>query len=93
VDLADSGARATLRCAAWRKSRYSNPSGDCVEFARLPARTVASTAASTVASTVASTAAGSVAVRDSKHPGGGVLVFTSVQWEAFLTGVRTGETG
>jgi hypothetical protein len=89
VDLADSGARATLRCAAWRKSRYSNPSGDCVEFARLPART----AASTVASTVASTAAGSVAVRDSKHPGGGVLVFTSVQWEAFLTGVRTGETG
>jgi hypothetical protein len=73
VDLADSAVRAALRFAAWRKSRYSNPSGECVEFARLPAR--------------------SVAVRDSRSPDTGVLVFTDAAWEAFLTGVRRGGTG
>jgi hypothetical protein len=72
VDLADSAVRAALRFAAWRKSRYSNPSGECVEFARLPAR--------------------SVAVRDSRSPHGGVLVFTDAEWEAFLAGVRGGDT-
>lgn len=41
VDLADGGVRAMLRSAAWRKSSYSNPSGDCVEFAPLPAGQVA----------------------------------------------------
>jgi Domain of unknown function (DUF397) len=42
VELADGGVLArTLRDAGWRKSRYSNPSGECVEFARLPARQVA----------------------------------------------------
>jgi hypothetical protein len=30
-----------LRGAAWRKSSYSNPSGNCVETARLPAARVA----------------------------------------------------
>jgi hypothetical protein len=30
-----------LRCAAWRKSRHSNPSGDCVEAAELPTGVVA----------------------------------------------------
>lgn len=30
-----------LRHAAWRKSRFSNPSGECVEFTRLPQRRVA----------------------------------------------------
>ncbi|HWC43253.1 MAG TPA: DUF397 domain-containing protein [Actinomycetota bacterium] len=32
-----------------------------------------------------------VALRDSKHPGGGVLVFTAHEWRAFLDGVRGGE--
>ena len=42
VDLADSNFRAaTARLAAWRKSSYSNPSGECVEIAPLPARSVA----------------------------------------------------
>jgi Domain of unknown function (DUF397) len=35
-DLADA-----LRSAPWRKSRFSNPSGECVEFTRLPRRRVA----------------------------------------------------
>lgn len=35
--------------------------------------------------------AGHVGVRDSKNPGGGVLVFTSSEWDAFLAGARDGE--
>lgn len=30
-----------LRSASWRKSRYSNPSGNCVEMAQLSAGTIA----------------------------------------------------
>jgi len=30
-----------LRAAKWRKSRHSNPSGNCVEMARLPGQRVA----------------------------------------------------
>ncbi|HUJ07923.1 MAG TPA: DUF397 domain-containing protein [Streptosporangiaceae bacterium] len=32
---------SALRTSAWRKSRYSNPSGNCVETAELPAGEVA----------------------------------------------------
>jgi len=36
------GVRASaLRSVIWRKSRYSNPSGNCVEMAQLPAGGVA----------------------------------------------------
>lgn len=42
VDLAYNGMQAShLRLAAWRKSRHSNPSGNCVEMAGLPAGGVA----------------------------------------------------
>jgi hypothetical protein len=42
VDLAYGGAHPLhLRGAAWRKSSYSNPSGNCVETARLTAGQVA----------------------------------------------------
>jgi hypothetical protein len=34
---------------------------------------------------------GNTAVRDSKHPNGAVLVFTPVEWRAFIAGVRDGE--
>jgi hypothetical protein len=34
---------------------------------------------------------GRVAVRDSKHKQGPVLVFTPVEWEAFLGGVSDGQ--
>jgi hypothetical protein len=34
---------------------------------------------------------GKVAVRDSKERGGPVLVFTPLEWEAFVGGVRDGE--
>jgi hypothetical protein len=32
-----------------------------------------------------------VAVRDSKHKDGAILLFTPVEWEAFIGGVRQGE--
>jgi uncharacterized protein DUF397 len=32
---------AQLRAAKWRKSRHSNPSGNCVEMAKLPGEQVA----------------------------------------------------
>jgi hypothetical protein len=31
------------------------------------------------------------AVRDSKNPNGGALVFTSAAWSAFTAGVKSGE--
>ena len=42
VDLAHGGGQpARLRTAAWQKSSYSNPSGNCVEMALLPTGRVA----------------------------------------------------
>jgi len=42
VDLIPSAALLSLlRAAKWRKSRHSNPSGNCVEMARLPGQRVA----------------------------------------------------
>ena len=42
VDLVPSAALPSLLAAAkWRKSRHSNPSGNCVEIARLPGQGVA----------------------------------------------------
>lgn len=52
----------------WRKSHHSNPSGNCVEVAGLPA--------------------GGVAVRDSRDPGGPVLMFARKDWQAFLRALR-----
>jgi hypothetical protein len=34
---------------------------------------------------------GSVAMRNSRHPDGPALVFTSAEWEAFLNGASSGE--
>jgi hypothetical protein len=34
---------------------------------------------------------GGVAVRDSKNPGGPVLIFTASEWDAFVDGAKLGE--
>jgi Domain of unknown function (DUF397) len=34
---------------------------------------------------------GNVAMRNSRHPDGPALVFTSAEWEAFLNGASSGE--
>jgi Domain of unknown function (DUF397) len=42
VDMVYNGVRASqLHRANWRKSKHSNPSGNCVEAAQLPAGDVA----------------------------------------------------
>ena len=48
-----------LQEVLWRKSRYSNPSGNCVEVAELPD--------------------GGIAVRNSRHPSGPVLIYTRTE--------------
>lgn len=55
----------------WRKSRYSNPCGSCVEMAQL--------------------AEGQVAVRNSRHPGGPVLIYSGAEMAAFIHGMKVGE--
>ncbi|WP_405136862.1 DUF397 domain-containing protein [Nocardia sp. NBC_01388] len=56
---------------SWRKSTFSNPSGNCVELAKL--------------------ANGEVAMRNSRHPEGSVLVYTRPEIECFLLGAKSGE--
>ena len=36
---------------------------------------------------------GDVAMRNSRHPDGPVLVFTQAEWDAFVGGARDGEFG
>jgi hypothetical protein len=55
----------------WHKSRRSNPSGNCVELARLPDR--------------------QIAVRNSRHPEGPVLIYTPAEIAALIGGVRDGD--
>ena len=63
----DSSGAAT----GWRKSRRSNPTGNCVELTGTPD--------------------GGVAVRNSRDPGGPVLVYTRAEMAAFLLGAKDGD--
>jgi hypothetical protein len=73
MDSTHSGALSgPLASLAWRKSRRSNPSGNCVEMAALPGRS-------------------GIAVRNSRHPDGPVLVYTRDEVVAFLQGAKEGE--
>lgn len=62
---------AELPHADWRKSAHSNPSGNCVELARL--------------------SASQVAVRNSRHPGGPVLICAPGEIAAFIRGAKDGQ--
>jgi hypothetical protein len=67
----DASLAAELLRAGWRKSAHSNPSGNCVELARLPA--------------------GQVAVRNSRHPRGPVLICAPDEMAAFIQGAKDGQ--
>lgn len=60
----------------WRKSQFSNPSGNCVQVAERGNQMLVD---------------GKVLVRDSKDPAGPVLGFTKDEWQAFIAGVKSGE--
>jgi Domain of unknown function (DUF397) len=36
---------------------------------------------------------GQIAVRNSRHPSGPALVFTALEWKAFISGAKDGEFG
>ena len=63
---------------AFRKSTRSNPSGNCVEVDMEVGAT-------------AQTDNDTVAMRDSKNPGGLILEFSHNSWGAFLAGVKASE--
>lgn len=67
----DATLAAELLRADWRKSAHSNPSGNCVELARLPA--------------------GQVAVRNSRHPGGPMLICAPDEIAALIRGAKDGQ--
>lgn len=54
-------------------------------------RTSSSSAASGQCVEVAQLPGPRWAVRDSKSPNGGTLIFTQAEWEAFVAGARDGE--
>lgn len=62
---------ALLRGAIWRKSRSSNPSGECVEIASLHT--------------------GQIAVRNSRDPGGPVLICGPEAIAALVRAAREGD--
>ncbi|MBW1603836.1 DUF397 domain-containing protein [Streptomyces sp. JJ66] len=84
-----------LSAAVWCKSSYSNNTGgDCVEVARDFPGAAQWRKSSYSDNTggdcveVATGVTGVVPVRDSKRPGGSVLVFTASAWDAFVAGVK-----
>lgn len=63
--------------SGWRKSTYSNSSGQCVEVLRSTSLDEVSTL---------------FLVRDSKDNGtGSILTFTPKEWGSFIQGVKAGE--
>jgi hypothetical protein len=86
-----------LTCARWRKSSFSNGTGgDCVEVAEAfpgAARWRKSSYSNTdggVCVEVADGVTGVVPVRDSKRPGGPVVMVAAAAWGPFVAALKGG---
>jgi len=84
-----------LSTAQWRKSSRSSDVANCVEVAVLDGARWRKSIRSTDTSNCVEVAvtAGAVAVRDSKHPTGGVLAVPPHAWAAFTTALSNGQFG
>lgn len=69
--IEDGPSSAPLAGFAWRKSRHSNPNGNCVELAVLPDHRVA--------------------MRNSRHPAGPVLIYGISDIAGFIRSVKEGD--
>ncbi|MER5389819.1 DUF397 domain-containing protein [Saccharopolyspora sp. NPDC002686] len=81
-----------LPAVRWRKSSRSMNQGACVEVAFVDQRALAEWRKSSYSDDGADCVEvaggdGVVAARDSKDPGGPVLVFSQARWAAFLAGL------
>ncbi|MEU6266776.1 DUF397 domain-containing protein [Saccharopolyspora shandongensis] len=73
---------------SWRKSSRSTASSNCVEVAFLEgAWRKSSRSANTANCVEVARRDAVVGVRDSKDPGGGVLVFSAARWADFVGGL------
>ena len=82
-----------LSALQWIKSSYSANQGTCVEIAFMPddARWIKSSYSTNNGTCVEIAAiTGAVAARDSKNPGGPVLVFGPAAFGSFLQAIRSG---
>ena len=77
-----------VEVAAWRKSRRSGSNGECVEVAAW--RKASRSGSNGNCVEVSPDPAGVLAVRDSKDPGGPVLVVATGAWDAFTERVKSG---
>jgi len=64
-----------LSRVTWRKSRHSGNGANCVEFAVIEQEVGAKRL---------------FLVRDSKNPDGEVLAFAPDEWDAFISGIKSG---
>jgi hypothetical protein len=81
-----SGTNGNCVEVGWRKSSYSGPNGGCVEIGW---RKSSYSGSNGDCVEIAWPESASMAVRDSKHPTGPTLTFSTATWSTFLTSKNT----